>query len=159
MGLTSHVLPQIGPLAAGHIPAVVALEKACFPTPWSAEQFAYGLERGVLGLVGATQDHDVWGYCSFYRVADEGEIVNIAVDPRARRQGLGRRILAFVLQKLADEGITRVFLEVRATNLAAIGLYTALGFRRTGTRRAYYPDTREDAWVMTFTPATWGRPT
>lgn len=127
------------------------LERSCFSHPWTEEQLAYGLRERVLHVFGLRQsDGELVGYCSFYAVADEAEIVNIAVIPQLRRQGLGRALLGAMLQSAAELCINRVFLEVRRSNIAAIGLYEAHGFAPTGVRARYYPDTNEDALVMTL---------
>lgn len=147
-GQGPEIVETLGP---GDLDAVVALERAMFPTPWSREQFAYGLANGVLGLDGVRLHGRVVAYCSWYRVEDEAEIVNIAVAPEHRRCGLGRRLLAAVLQSAGKKGIHHVFLEVRESNRAALALYAALGFETTGRRRRYYPDTGEDALTMACT--------
>ncbi len=139
---------KVVPLGPGDLEAVVALERAMFPAPWTREQYAYGLAHGVLALCGITSGGRLLAYCSWYRVVDEAEIVNIAVSPGNRRCGLGRRLLRSVLQSAVKKGINQVFLEVRESNLAAVNLYASLGFRQTGRRRKYYPDTGEDALTM-----------
>ena len=73
----------------------------------------------------------------------EREVLNMAVDPAFRRRGIAKRLLHPAL-----EG--EVFLEVRESNAAALGLYRALGFQAAGRRRAYYCDPDEDAIVMRF---------
>lgn len=76
----------------------------------------------------------------------EREILNLAVDPAERRTGIGRRLLGDALARAKGAW----FLEVRASNEAAIGLYEALGFRRAGSRQNYYYEPAEDAIVMRF---------
>ena len=134
---TGHETEMVEALGRADLDAVVALERSMFPAPWTREQFAYGLEHGVLALDGIKAGGRLVAYCSWYRVVDEAEIVNIAVIPEARRHGYGRRLLAAVLQSACKKGIHHVFLEVRETNLAAVNLYASLGFRQTGRRRKY----------------------
>lgn len=132
-------------------PDLARLERACFSHPWTEEQLAYGLRERVLHVFGLRETGgELVGYCSFYAVADEAEIVNIAVIPQLRRMGFGRTLLGAMLQNAAELCINRVFLEVRRSNVAAIGLYEAHGFARTGVRPRYYSDTNEDALVMTL---------
>ena len=76
----------------------------------------------------------------------ENEILNIAVDPAERRTGIARRLLADVLARVKGAW----FLEVRASNDAAIRLYESVGFTRAGNRRNYYYEPAEDAIVMRF---------
>lgn len=137
----------VGPEMA---PRVFDLESACFPQPWSQEQLRQGLESGVLKVVAAMTEETgpLVGYLSYYMVADEAEIVNLAVAPPWRRQGLGRSILGVVLQKWHEAGINAAYLEVRAGNAAARALYSSVGFLPAGVRRKYYPDTGEDAILM-----------
>lgn len=139
---------RLGPCEAR---ALSELERACFSHPWTEEQLAYGLGTSALhGLGIRDRDGRLAGYCTFYAVAGEGEIVNIAVLPEHRRKGWGRALLTAVLQTAAEMGIHQMFLEVRRSNDAAIGLYSAFGFVQTGVRPRYYPDTNEDALVMTL---------
>lgn len=85
--------------------------------------------------------------------AGEAELLRIAVAPRARGRGLGQALLAACQEVLAAEGMPRLFLEVRAANAAAIGLYRACGWKPCGRRPGYYPD-GEDAVLY-----QWGRTT
>ena len=71
-------------------------------------------------------------------VLDEVELLTLAVEPAARRQGLGRALLARFGVEAAAAGATRAFLEVATDNLPAIGLYASAGYRETGRRRGYY---------------------
>ncbi|EPR42305.1 ribosomal-protein-alanine acetyltransferase [Desulfovibrio sp. X2] len=150
----SWAIPPVVRLVPNDAAELASLERACFSHPWSEEQLAYGLREKALHILGMrAEDGTLGAYCSFYCVADEGEIVNIAVAEGNRRRGWGRVLLGAVLQSAAEMGIHRMFLEVRQSNAAAIGLYAAHGFVRTGVRKRYYPDTNEDALVMTLTMA------
>jgi len=75
-------------------------------------------------------------------------ILNLAVDPGVRRRGAGRRLLGAMLNWMASEGAREVFLEVRASNVAALALYERSGFRHLGIRKGYYAGPREDALTM-----------
>ena len=92
----------------------------------------------------AERDGAVAGF-SVYRAtdADEWELLNIAVAPEFRRRGVARELLA------ALPG-GRIFIEVRASNMAARGLYESAGFRQVGVRRRYYHSPVEDGIVMEF---------
>lgn len=84
-------------------------------------------------------------------IAGEAELLTLAVDPEARRQGIGRRLVEAFLQKSCETKAETAFLEVSSENQAAITLYEATGFRQAGKRRAYYhsPDGRAvDALVL-----------
>lgn len=93
-------------------------------------------------------DGESRGYLHFWVVASEGSLLSMAVTPEARRQGLGRALMAQLERRLMEHDCVQVHLEVRASNLAAQGLYRAVGFRETGRREGYYSDTGEDALLM-----------
>jgi ribosomal-protein-alanine N-acetyltransferase len=90
----------------------------------------------------------VVGYLCLWEIGHEIHITNLAVHPSFRRQGIGRRLLAPVLEDGRRRGIALVLLEVRPTNAEALALYESLGFRVIGRRKGYYFDTGEDALVM-----------
>ncbi len=83
-----------------------------------------------------------------WRAADEAHLLDLAVDPAARRGGVGRALLTHVVDAVREDGATVALLEVRASNAPAIGLYRSVGFSETSVRRAYYSDNGEDAIVM-----------
>jgi ribosomal-protein-alanine N-acetyltransferase len=97
----------------------------------------------------------VAGFAAFHWVMDEAELRNMAVDHLHQRQGLARALLAAGILELQANGVSRIFLEVRASNQAAIAFYKSMGFRLLHTRRDYYHDPAEDALVMAcdITPA------
>jgi len=80
--------------------------------------------------------------------ADEAEILNLAVREDDRRKGAGKRLVHRLLSEFYAKGVTRVFLEVRESNRAAIAFYESLSFRHVGRRKGYYYDPVEDALVM-----------
>src|SRR5262249_392113 len=137
------------PVAAADLARIAEIERAIFPDPWSRQSFVETLARtGVRALaVDDGEGHLVgYGVCSL--AADEGEILNLAVDPASRRRGIGRRLLSAMLSGLVAAGAGRVYLEVRGSNEAAITLYERTGFQRMGVRRAYYRRPKEDAVTM-----------
>jgi ribosomal-protein-alanine N-acetyltransferase len=100
-------------------------------------------------------DGTLAGYGVCRSAADEGEILNVAVAEAWRGRGAGHILVEAMLRHLAGRGAARVYLEVRASNAAAIGLYASLAFERVGIRRGYYARPREDAVVMAVTVASW----
>lgn len=125
------------------------LEKECFSLPWSFRQCQLVFGQQHFSAWGFLARRQLIAYLSVYHVLDEMEIVNLAVTRLRRRQNLGTRLLKFVLQEAAKMGIQKTFLEVRESNLAAIALYKKCGFTQNGRRKAYYPDSGEDALVFT----------
>lgn len=87
------------------------------------------------------------GYTLFWHVVDEVHLLNVAVAVSARRKGLGRALMADLLVYARANAITRVLLEVRASNAPALALYESLGFTRFNVRARYYSD-GEDAIEM-----------
>jgi ribosomal-protein-alanine N-acetyltransferase len=136
------------------IPAIWAIEKVSFPTPWSRWSFLaeLGHRNSHTLVVGppAPQPWQTWGYLIFWVVLDEMHILNLAVHPQRRRRGLARRLLAEGLARARGLGAELAWLEVRPSNLAARGLYESFGFRKVGRRPRYYDDTQEDALLLTL---------
>lgn len=129
-------------------PALVALERACFGDPWSEASFREALDTPwTFGLV-ADDAGVIAGYLIGRDVAGSGEVLNLAVDPSVRRGGIGAALLDEGLRTLGERGAEEVFLEVRASNSAAIELYRASGFRPVGIRADYYRNPKEDALVL-----------
>jgi len=91
---------------------------------------------------------EVVGFAAFYRVNEEAELRNLAVDPAHQRRGVARSLLQEGIRRLKESGVRRIFLEVRASNHPAITLYASLGFRLHATRKEYYQHPVEDASLM-----------
>jgi ribosomal-protein-alanine N-acetyltransferase len=128
-----------------HAAVMAAIHASAFPPrdAWGRDAFALQLELpGCFGLL------DAAGGAVLARVAaDEAEILTLAVDPAARRRGVGRALLGAALAVAADSGATGCFLEVSAANAPARALYAGAGFRQAGVRRNYYSD-NSDALVL-----------
>jgi ribosomal-protein-alanine N-acetyltransferase len=129
------------------VPAIQAIERAVFSDPWSARDFRDCVASGMPFLVAETAD-GLAGYVVAREAADEGEILNLAVAPAWHHRGVGRALVARVLATLVGRGATQVFLEVRASNVAARALYEGAGFREVGRRTRYYRRPVEDAVVL-----------
>lgn len=128
------------------VPAVIArlatIHASAFPEVWGETAFADLLAQpGVFAL--ATDA----GFILCRAVADEAEIVTLAVSPAARRQGQARALIAAARELLGSLGVVSFFLEVARGNDAARALYDGLGFEAVGLRKAYYAD-GSDAVVM-----------
>jgi ribosomal-protein-alanine N-acetyltransferase len=136
---------QVRLATAADVPAIAVIERAVFADPWSDSAF-----RELLGPCSfvAVSDGEVAGYVFARAVADEGEILNVAVREDLRGRGLGRRLLDAVFDDFRRHGVRTVYLEVRTSNTKGRAFYERLGFRQVGRRRAYYNKPREDALVM-----------
>ena len=108
------------------------------------------LERPGLSFcyLARNPDHQVVGFCSFWRVVDELHINNLAVIPEQRRAGIATTLLRYVLAEGARLGAVRATLEVRKSNEPARLLYERMGFSVAGVRRAYYTKPVEDAIIL-----------
>ena len=131
--------------------AVCAIEEQCFSAPWSRES----MEKELIGNDQAHYlvveiDEKVVGYAGFWQVLDEGHIMNIAVEPEMRGQGLGEELMRAMLQQGTQLGIIYWTLEVRVSNIAAIKLYEKVGFTSAGIRPGYYEKPKEDANIMWY---------
>jgi ribosomal-protein-alanine N-acetyltransferase len=87
------------------------------------------------------------GFVLGRQVADEAEVLNLAVREECRREGEGRALVKELLRRFAESGVSRVFLEVRESNRGAVGFYERMGFRQSGRREDYYREPREAALV------------
>jgi [ribosomal protein S18]-alanine N-acetyltransferase len=133
-------------LGYSDLPQVIAIERRAFPTPWSLAMFVLELSKPSGVCLAAIEERRVVGYLICARYADVWHLMNIAVDPPARRRGLATALLEEMIARAgADASYT---LEVRPSNGSAISLYERFGFRSAGTRRRYYQDTGEDAVIM-----------
>src|SRR5574341_1971374 len=125
------------------IPAVLEIENASFPTPWSESAFRYELlENPYASLfVARTKERSaVVAFASVWIVDQEMKINNIAVHPRFRLRGVGTRFLGFLLDHAASQGCREMTLEVRPSNDVALHLYRKYGFAPIGRRKQYYTD-------------------
>ena len=130
--------------------AVLEIEEASFPTPWSKNSFFYELTENqrAIYLVAKSEMNKVIGYIGMWVVFDEGHITNLAAHPLYRRQGVGKALLNELINVARKNGIQYLTLEVRRSNLSAQDLYQKIGFVHMGVRRKYYLDNREDALIM-----------
>jgi ribosomal-protein-alanine N-acetyltransferase len=125
------------------------IEHRVYPTPWSRSMFAGELAKPSSICVGAFDESGrLVGYLIVSRYVDAWHIMNVAVDSDCRRLGIGTRLLAELFELTADDPHRGYTLEVRISNDAAIALYEGFGFTRSGLRRGYYTDNREDALIM-----------
>ena len=135
-------------MEARDIPALAALERACFSEPWSERSFKHQLDSDTARILAAERDGRIIGLAGLLHVLDEGAIANIAVAPDCRRQGVGRALLRALLALAGELDLASVTLEVRESNLPAQALYLGEGFKPLGIRRGFYAKPAEDAVTM-----------
>jgi [ribosomal protein S18]-alanine N-acetyltransferase len=144
------------PLGYSDLPQVIAVERRSFPTPWSLAMFVLELSKPSDVCLAALEGRRLLAYVICARYADVWHIMNIAVDPAARRRGIASALLEALFERAGQE--ESYTLEVRPSNGGAIALYERFGFRSAGTRRRYYRDTGEDAVIMWRTAQTAPQP-
>lgn len=127
--------------------AVLAIETASYPTPWSGEHFRNEIAARYSWPLVAEEDGVVVGYLCLMSLFEEAQILNVAVSPERRGAGIARLLLEHAFRRALEEGAEIMALEVRASNHSAISLYQQLGFTRVGIRAGYY-DSVEDAILM-----------
>jgi ribosomal-protein-alanine N-acetyltransferase len=140
-------------LTYADLPQVIAIERRAFPTPWSLAMFVLELSKPSGICLAAEDEHGMAGYLICSRYDTIWHIMNVAVAPERRRQGIATALLGELLGRV-QEPDPRFTLEVRTSNTGAMALYERHGFRAAGTRRRYYQDNGEDAIIMWRTPAT-----
>ena len=140
-------------LTYADLPQVIAIERRAFPTPWSLAMFVLELSKPSGICLAARRDGRMCGYLVCSRYDTVWHVMNVAVDPDARRTGVATALLSALLERVGDPR-AQLTLEVRRSNAGAIALYEGLGFRAAGVRRRYYQDNGEDALIMWRTPAT-----
>ncbi|QHH95846.1 ribosomal-protein-alanine N-acetyltransferase [Acinetobacter gyllenbergii] len=131
--------------------SVTAIERLVQTHPWSRQQFQESLASYQCTVY--EQANQVVGFCILQPVLDEANLLLMAIDPSQQGKGLGYKLLDESIQQLKNNPI-QIFLEVRESNTAAIGLYEKIGFHQIDLRKNYYPNpdgSREHAVIMVKT--------
>lgn len=135
-------------MTADHVSQVAGLEKICFSDPWSEKSVASELTNPLSLWLVALEGERVAGYVGSQSVMGESDMMNVAVHPDFRRQGVGELLVKELIAALAQKENTCLTLEVRASNSPAISLYEKLGFAQVGLRKNYYRNPKEDALIL-----------
>ena len=128
--------------------AVEKVEKASFAVPWSRKSFWEEAANERTYYLLALEDNEVIGYAGTWILDDEAQITNVAVGPTHRGKGVGAKLMEELIRAARARGATRMTLEVRPSNEAAVALYKKFGFKDYGRRPHYYLDNGEDAMIM-----------
>lgn len=142
----ARVMSALRQMTLDDLDAVMALEEATFPAPWSRQMLTEELRAARRHYVVIEGPNGIEGYAGIMVSGDEGHVMTIAVAADRRGRGLGSRLVVAVLRAGIDMGASRMLLEVRPSNLVARRLYQKFGFVPVGIRPRYYRD--EDAIVM-----------
>lgn len=139
----------IEPMEVDDLNQVVEIEKNT-ASPWGREQISneLGQAGGWQFVVRQLPDNKIVGYICGRAIADEAEILKIAVTVAKRRQGVASALLRQAFQHMRKLGAKGCFLELRASNTPARQLYEKFGFTGTGIRKKYYKAPQEDALIM-----------
>lgn len=139
---------EIVRMSISDVPAVAELERKCFSDPWSERSVAAELENPLSLWLVALLGRTVVGYVGSQSVMEQADMMNIAVNPDYRRQGIAESLIERLVAELKDKQVSSLTLEVRASNAPAIALYRKLGFIQVGKRPNYYRNPREDALIL-----------
>lgn len=130
---------------------VVAIDQVSFSLPWPPRSFQFELTDNPASRCWVVElDNKIIAMIVSWLILDELHVATIATHPEFRRQGIGKTLLTHALKSAREEGVVRSFLEVRASNQAAIEMYKSFGFVEDGRRKEYYKDNHEDAILMTL---------
>lgn len=152
---------QIVPATPDMLPDILALEEACFSSPWTrkmleaeltSNQFAHFLVARQQAESTTEAEPTIIGYHCFWIVFEELRLMNVAVRESMRRRGVGATLVTEALRLGVNQAATRAVLEVRASNNPARSLYTRLGFVQVSRRPHYYTNPIEDAVLMEMNP-------
>jgi ribosomal-protein-alanine N-acetyltransferase len=132
-----------------HLRKVMLIEARVYPRPWSPSLFLSELaQRHSRSYLVARHEGEVVGYAGMMFMTGEAHVTNIAVDPDFHGRKIGTRLLYAIITEAIARGSAVISLEVRVTNQTAQDMYVKFGFSVTGTRKGYYIETNEDAFVM-----------
>ena len=131
-----------------HVASIAEIEKLCFNDPWSEKSIASELNNRLSLWLVALDGDRVAGYVGSQSVLGETDMMNIAVHPDYRRQGIAESLVVSLVDALKEKGNHSLMLEVRTSNEPARKLYEKLGFTQVGLRKNYYRNPREDACIL-----------
>ena len=136
-------------MTSDHVAQVAELERICFGTEaWSEKSVASELNNPLSFWLVAVDGDRVAGYVGSQTVLDESDMMNVAVHPDYRKQGIATALIVGLVEELRKRGSRCLTLEVRASNENAISLYKKLDFQEVGRRKNYYRNPREDALIL-----------
>ena len=135
-------------MSPAHTAQVAEIEKQCFSAPWSLQSITGELSNPLSLWVVAVEKDRVVGYVGSQSVMGEADMMNLAVIPECRRQGIGEALVKELIRYLTEKEVFSLTLEVRASNDCANSLYSKLGFSQVGRRPNYYSAPKEDALIL-----------
>jgi len=142
---------EISPAAVEDLEAIADIELLSGLSWWGTESYKAELEKDENLFYVARSEGKVIGFVFARLITPEVEIFNIAVLPKFRKQGIGRKLFETILELAIDRGCRECWLEVRESNLAAGRFYEKLNFQNVGRRKNYYQFPLEDALLLRYT--------
>ena len=131
-----------------HVQPIAELEKCCFSDPWSVNSIAMELNNPLSLWIVAVDAEKLVGYVGSQSVLGWADMMNLAVAPEYRRNGIGAELVTQLISRLQKNDVTCLTLEVRVSNSSAIALYKRMGFVEVGRRPNYYHNPKEDALIL-----------
>lgn len=148
-GVDSRESAVVRPMQVEDLERIMKIEQTSFSSPWSPMAFMSELKENEYARYFCLEvDGQIAGYMGLWFILEEGHITNVAIAAEYRGRRWGEYLMRYVIQRMIAEGMERMTLEVRVSNLSAQRLYERLGFRKAGVRKGYYSDNREDALIM-----------
>lgn len=148
--MENRIIIKIKPMQKDDLDEVLKIEESAYGEHhWSKDSFYGELSNNLAHYYSAFDvDGNLIGYAGSWRVIDEAHITTIAIKPEFRRKKIGEALLNKILEDCYKNEIKYITLEVRKSNIAAIGLYEKYGFKSLGVRKGYYQNNNEDALIM-----------
>lgn len=140
---------ELKPMTLADLPAVLAIEKVAYSYPWPEKAYQHELQNNQAYFATLSYQTTLIGYSGLWHLVDQAHIGTIVSHPKVRRKGIGELLLIKAIEQAMALAADTVTLEVRPSNQAAQHLYAKYGFEVVGQRKRYYPDTGEDAIIMT----------
>ncbi|MGH9607318.1 MAG: ribosomal protein S18-alanine N-acetyltransferase [Terracidiphilus sp.] len=154
MNTTAEI--EVRHMAAADLPRILEIAQKLKNVPrwppraWLAALNPVAAPRRIALIAAGSHDGTLYGFAVTSLLPPQAELETIAVNPEARRRGIGSRLIAAFVEELGRAEILEIFLEVRVSNRTAQAFYQALGFTQTGQRARYYIDPIEDAVLMSL---------
>lgn len=137
------------PMNAGDLDQITVLENELFTSPWKRSDFEYELSGNPCShLLVIEEKGRILAYCDWWILYEQSQIATIGVTGAYQHQGLGQQMMDAIIRSSIDLGCETVSLEVRVSNARAIAFYEKNGFITVNTRKDYYTDNHEDAYLM-----------
>ena len=133
---------------SSHVEQIALLEERCFSDPWSVNSITSELNNPLSLWIVAIDGENLAGYVGSQTVLGWADMMNLAVAPEYRRNGVGEELVKQLITRLRENDVSCLTLEVRVSNESAVGLYHKLGFTEVGRRPNYYHKPKEDALIL-----------